>query len=126
MPTILLIDDDPLLLSLVEHKLAGRGHTVLLAEGGAAGLALAAERRPDLIVLDAMMPGVDGFQVLQRLKGDPVTEPIPVVMLTARKREQDVLAGLTGGARDYLVKPFLPEELAMRIQLILSGQGGAR
>jgi DNA-binding response OmpR family regulator len=125
MATILVIDDDSLLLALVEHKLTGRGYRVVTAEDGETGLARAAELRPDLIVLDAMMPGMDGFEVLKHLRSLPETTGIPTVMLTARKQERDILAGLSGGARDYLIKPFLPDELAMRIQLIL-GSAGAR
>jgi two-component system, OmpR family, alkaline phosphatase synthesis response regulator PhoP len=119
MSSILLVDDDPLLRTLVEHKLRLRGFEVISAESGEEGLKQASIKRPDLIVLDAMLPELDGFEVLQRLKEDEVTQAIPVIMLTARKQETDIVSALSKGARDYLVKPFLPEELVMRIRNLL-------
>lgn len=119
MPLILIADDDPLLIKLVEHKLRSRGFKVISAADGAQALRLAIEHKPDLIVLDAMMPEMDGFEVLGKLKELPETEDISVIMLTARKQERDVVTGLSLGARDYLVKPFMPAELLMRIQKIL-------
>jgi DNA-binding response OmpR family regulator len=104
---------------LVEHKLRLRGFEVFSAESGEDGLKQAAAKRPDLIVLDAMLPELDGFEVLQRLKEDAATQSIPVIMLTARKQESDIVSALSKGARDYLVKPFLPEELIIRIRNLL-------
>ena len=114
-----MADDDPLLLKLVEHRLKARGFAVRCAEDGESALQIAGEDRPDLIVLDGMMPGVDGFEVLRRLRADANTSAIPVVMLTARKQESDIVSALALGARDYLVKPFMPEELVMRIRNLL-------
>ena len=119
MSSILLVDDDPLLRTLVEHKLRLRGFEVISVESGEEGLKQASIKRPDLIVLDAMLPELDGFEVLQRLKEDEATQAIPVIMLTARKQETDIVSALSKGARDYLVKPFLPEELVMRIRNLL-------
>jgi DNA-binding response OmpR family regulator len=119
MSSILLVDDDPLLRTLVEHKLRLRGFEVFSAESGEEGLKQASAKRPDLIVLDAMLPELDGFEVLQRLKEDAATQSIPVIMLTARKQETDIVSALSKGARDYLIKPFLPEELVMRIRNLL-------
>ncbi|HEV8026387.1 MAG TPA: response regulator [Stellaceae bacterium] len=119
MSSILLVDDDPLLRTLVEHKLRLRGFEVISAESGEEGLKQASARRPDVIVLDAMLPELDGFEVLQRLQEDAATQSIPVIMLTARKQETDIVSALSKGARDYLVKPFLPEELVMRIRNLL-------
>jgi DNA-binding response OmpR family regulator len=119
MSSILVVDDDPLIRTLVEHKLRQRGFEVISAESGEEGLRQAAAKRPDLIVLDAMMPELDGFEVLHRLKQDAGTAGIPVIMLTARKQERDIVAALSSGARDYLVKPFMPEELIMRIRNLL-------
>ncbi len=118
-PTILIADDDPLLVKLVDYRMSARGYRVIAAADGETALALSAEEHPDLIVLDAMMPSLDGFEVLRRLKKAPATRDIPVLMLTARKRENDIVAALSLGARDYLAKPFSPEELALRIGNIL-------
>lgn len=119
MSSILVVDDDPLIRTLVEHKLRLRGFEVVSAESGEEGLRQVAAKRPDLIVLDAMMPELDGFEVLHRLKQDAATAGIPVIMLTARKQERDIVSALSSGARDYLVKPFMPEELIMRIRNLL-------
>lgn len=119
MSSILVVDDDPLIRTLVEHKLRLRGFEVVSAESGEEGLRKVAAKRPDLIVLDAMMPELDGFEVLHRLKQDAATAGIPVIMLTARKQERDIVSALSSGARDYLVKPFMPEELIMRIRNLL-------
>lgn len=119
MKSILIADDDELLVRFMVHKLRGRGFEVVSAADGAQALRLANERKPNLIVLDAMMPELDGFEVLRRLKEAPETSEIPVLMLTARKQARDVVTGLSLGASDYLVKPFMPEELLMRIQKLL-------
>jgi len=113
--TILVCDDDALLVDLLDYRLTGRGFEVLIARDGAEALVIAAARTPDAIVLDTMMPVVDGHQVLRRLRADPATSTIPVIMLTARKLERDIVGALELGADDYLVKPFIPEELMSRL-----------
>ena len=123
MARILIADDDPLLRALLQHKLAAEDHQVLVAEHGGEVPPLAVEQAPDLIVLDAMMPVMDGFEVLRRLKAAPDTRHIPVIMLTALKREQDVVGGLQLGAADYLAKPFIPDELVQRIRRVLNASG---
>lgn len=115
MPLVLIADDDPLLRQILEHKLTLAGYEVLSVEDGRAALDTAANTRPAAIVLDAMMPITDGFEALRRLKGDEALKDIPVIMLTALKREGDVLGALKLGAADYLVKPFSPEELVARL-----------
>lgn|SRR5215510_3970360 len=120
---ILVADDDPLVVELVEFKLTSRGYDVLTAADGEAALESSIAHHPDLIVLDAMMPVLDGYEVLRRLRQDGRTRSIPVIMLTARKKEADVLSGLALGAQDYLVKPFIPEELVARIGKLLAGEG---
>lgn len=120
MARILIADDDPLLRALLQHKLGADGHIVISAEDGGQALAAVIEHAPDLVVLDAMMPVMDGFELLRRLKAEPRTEDIPVIMLTALKREPDVVGGLQLGAADYLAKPFIPDELVERIRRILS------
>lgn len=116
---VLIADDDELLIRLLEHKLGQKGLAVISVGDGERALEAVRETLPDLVVLDGMMPGLDGFEVLRRLKEDEATRRIPVVMLTARKMEADVVAGLTLGADEYMVKPFMPEELMMRIGRLL-------
>ena len=113
---ILVADDDRLLRGLLEHKLAVAGFEVDIAEDGGAALELARTMKYDLMVLDAMMPVMDGFEVLRRLKNDPDTASLLVVMLTARRGEHDVLDALERGAAEYLTKPFIPDELVLRIR----------
>ena len=113
---ILVADDDRLLRGLLEHKLAVAGFEVDIAEDGGAALELARTMKYHLMVLDAMMPVMDGFEVLRRLKNDPDTASLPVVMLTARRGEHDVLDALERGAAEYLTKPFIPDELVLRIR----------
>ena len=118
-PSILICDDDPLILDLLRHRLAARGYRVDVARDGSEGLARVAERRPDAIVLDAMMPRVDGFEVLRKLRESEDTRQVPVIILTARRQERDVLDALELGADDFLTKPFIPEELLSRISRLL-------
>lgn len=125
-PVVLIVDDDPLLVSLVQHKLESRGYTVITATDGAAGLEHARTVKPDIIVLDIMMPVLDGRSTLLRLREDPQFSQTPVVMLSARGREEDIVDLLQLGASDYLVKPFSPEELAARIGRLVPGAEGAR
>ena len=114
-PTILVADDDELLRELLVYKLSGRGYHVITAEDGETALRLIREALPQLVVLDAMMPVRDGFDVLREIKGDPKTSGVSVIMLTARKLESDIVSALDLGAADYLVKPFNPQELLARI-----------
>jgi DNA-binding response OmpR family regulator len=112
-------DDDPLLLSLLEHKLQAAGYNVHAVNDGAEALDAAEAQRPALIILDAMMPVIDGFEALRRLKDDPALRATPVVMLTALKQEEHVVGALKLGAADFLPKPFIPDELVARIQRLL-------
>jgi DNA-binding response OmpR family regulator len=118
----MVADDDALLRSLVAFKLKARGYRVATAGDGDEALRAIGEERPDLVVLDAMMPGADGFEVLRQIKDDAKTAAIPVVMLSARKQESDIVGALQLGASDYMVKPFIPEELAMRVARLLPGE----
>jgi DNA-binding response OmpR family regulator len=120
---VLLIDDDPLLLALLRHKLSARGYFVDTAEDGATGLERASAGGPDIIVLDMMMPVLDGRAVLQELRRTPALREVPVVVLTSRAREDDVLDMLRLGASDYLVKPFSPDELTVRIDKLTANSG---
>lgn len=116
---ILVADDDPFLRELLTHKLSSSGYVVLVAVDGGDALAQCRDRKPDLAVLDAMMPIVDGFEVLRRLKADPATAELPIIMLTALRRDEDVVGALKLGADDYLIKPFIPDELIARIGRLL-------
>jgi DNA-binding response OmpR family regulator len=122
MARILVAEDEPQIGDMVAFKLGNSGHRVVRVADGEAALTAAARERPDLIILDVMMPGVDGFTVLARLKADPELRAIPVIMLTARGQERDILSGLQGGAADYVVKPFSLKELQARVDVAL-GRG---
>ena len=116
---VIIADDDNITRSIVALKLTSRGYEVKSAADGDEALRLIEAERPGLVVLDAMMPGRDGFEVLRRIKGTPALADIPVVMLTARRLEHDIVDAIQTGASDYLVKPFLPEELAARVARLL-------
>jgi len=117
---ILVCDDDPLIRDLLEHRLTGRGYQVVLAADGREALDAVAARAPDAIVLDAMMPMVDGYEVLRRLREADATRRIPVIMLTARRGERDIVGALELGADDFISKPFIPEELLSRLARLLA------
>lgn len=119
MAKILVAEDEKQIADMIAFKLTNGGHQVIRAEDGEQAVNLAAREFPDLILLDAMMPGLSGFEVLRRLKGDPTLRSVPVIMVTAKGHERDVLSGLRGGAVDYVVKPFSLKELAARVDLAL-------
>jgi two-component system phosphate regulon response regulator PhoB len=116
---ILVVDDEPDIVALVAYHLAKAGYRVATASSGAEAVAQARADRPALMVLDLMLPGMSGYDVLEQLRGDDATRDIAVLMLTARREEQDRIRGLTLGADDYLTKPFSPQELVLRVQAIL-------
>lgn len=116
---ILICDDDPLLVELLEFRLGARGFDTASAADGQQALDQAAALRPDAIVLDAMMPVHDGYEVLRRLREDAALRATPVVMLTARRQERDIVSALELGANEYMVKPFIPEELVARLTRLL-------
>jgi CheY-like chemotaxis protein len=118
---VLVCDDDALVADLLTHRLVGRGYRVSVAADGREALERIAEARPDAILLDAMMPVMDGYEVLRRLRADPATAPIPIIMLTARKQEGDIVSALELGANDFVVKPFIPEELMSRLARLIAG-----
>ena len=119
MDRILVVDDEPDILALVAYHLARSGYRVSTAATGTEALHAARDERPALIVLDLMLPELSGFEVLERLRGDAQLANTPVLMLTARREEQDRVKGLSLGADDYLVKPFSPQELVLRVRNIL-------
>jgi len=122
---ILVIDDDPAITELVKVNLDLLGHHVTTAHDGVKGLALAQQNKPDLIVLDVMMPDLDGFTVCQRLRQNPATNLIPILMLTALGMTKDKVSGFDAGADDYLVKPFEIPELQVRVRALLRRAGSA-
>ena len=118
-PIILLIEDEEDVLHLVRYNLTKSGFRVVSAGDGLAGLAMAREHAPDAIVLDLMIPEMDGSAVCRELKSREATARIPVIMLTAKALEKDRVAGLELGADDYVTKPFSPRELVLRLQAVL-------
>lgn len=119
MSRILVIDDDPAITELVSINLEMAGYTPIQAEDGIKGQALAVQTQPDLIILDIMLPKVDGLTVCQRLRRDERTAHIPVLMLTALGQTQDKVEGFNAGADDYLTKPFEIEEMLARVKALL-------
>ena len=118
-PLILVADDDDDIRALVTFRLERAGYDVIPAADGEEAFVLACERRPDLIVLDVMMPRADGLEVTRRLRAREDTNRIPIILLTARARESDVATGFDAGADDYLKKPFSPQELHVRVRAML-------
>ena len=116
---ILVVDDEEDILELVRYNLSREGYKVLCAASGEEGLKSARAENPDLIVLDLMLPGVDGLDVTRRLKGDDATRKIPIVMLTAKGEESDIITGLELGAEDYITKPFSARVLVARLRAVL-------
>lgn len=119
---ILVVDDEPDVQELIEFNLANAGFSVVLAENGADAISKARTHRPDLIVLDVMMPEMDGTEACKLLRRDPLTADTPIIMLTARASEIDRVLGLELGADDYVTKPFSPRELILRIRGLLKRQ----
>lgn len=124
MRRILIIDDDPLISEVVTVNLEMAGYQVSTANDGIKGQALAIQLLPDLIILDLMLPHVDGFTVCQRLRRDQRTADIPVLMMTAMGQTKDKVDGFDAGADDYLTKPFELEELLARVRALLRRTGG--
>ena len=116
---ILVVEDEEDILELVSFNLKKEGYQVKGVTSGEEGLEEVKRKIPSLIILDLMLPGIDGFDVCKSLKGDPTTKAIPVIMLTARSDEADIVIGLELGADDYLTKPFSPRELIARVRAIL-------
>ncbi|HTR73631.1 MAG TPA: response regulator transcription factor [Solirubrobacterales bacterium] len=116
--TVLVVDDEPTIVEIVGRYIERAGFATYTAPDGYKALDLATEHRPDLVVLDVMLPGIDGIEVMERLQERP-GPPIAVILLTARGEESDRLVGLRHGADDYVVKPFSPAELVARVEAVL-------
>jgi DNA-binding response OmpR family regulator len=119
MTTILVIDDDELVSRTLQKALKMYNYHVMVANSGTEGLQLARRHRPDLFILDIMMPGADGYQVCRQIRGDPLLQDLPVLFLTAKAKDEDKIEGFRAGADDYLSKPFNMEELQLRVKAIL-------
>lgn len=119
MSQIMIVEDEPDIAEMISLHLEREGHECLTLANGLEALPAALERRPDLIVLDIMLPGLDGLGVLRRLRSDTRTAAIPVIILTAKSQVTDKITGLELGVDDYLTKPFSPRELVLRIQAVL-------
>jgi two-component system phosphate regulon response regulator PhoB len=125
MARILVVEDEADIRQVLVYNLGQAGHEVLTAERGADGLALAREHRPELVLLDLMLPDVSGLDICRTLKADAALRAVPVIMLTARSEEIDRVVGFELGADDYIVKPFSVRELILRIQAVLRRSQGA-
>jgi DNA-binding response OmpR family regulator len=117
--TILVIDDEKDLIELVRYNLEKEGFDVIAASDGKSGLEIAQRHKADLILLDVMMPGMDGLEVCRRLRADERTSRVPTIMLTSRATEADRIVGLEMGSDDYVTKPFSPRELVARVKAVL-------
>jgi DNA-binding response OmpR family regulator len=117
---VLIVDDDPDIRALVMYRLTASGYDVIAADDGEAGLAAAREHAPDLVLVDWMMPRLTGVELCSRLRADPATAGIPVVLLTARTDDVALRGGREAGVDEYITKPFSPRELAARVDEILS------
>jgi two-component system phosphate regulon response regulator PhoB len=120
--TILVVDDNENATRMTARMLSGLGYEVLTALDGPTALDLVASRRPDCVLLDIMMPSMSGLEVLSRLKHDPMTSAIPVILLTAKSQDDDVLAGYKEGAEYYITKPCTSKDLVYGIRLVLGKQ----
>ncbi|HXX93037.1 MAG TPA: response regulator transcription factor [Planctomycetota bacterium] len=117
--TILIIDDEPELIKLLDYNLTRAGYLAISAKDGVTGLETARKQSPELIILDVMMPGLDGWEVCKKLRSDPATASTPLLMLTAKAEEGDRVLGLELGADDYVVKPFGVREILARVKALL-------
>ena len=124
MQKILIIEDERDIADLVGFNLERAGYEVLKAHDGITGADMAIQLRPDLVILDLMLPGKDGYRVFKDLRRDTRSSGIPVIMLTARAQTEDRIQGLEAGADDYLTKPFSPKELMLRVQAVLKRSDG--
>ncbi len=125
-PLILVVDDEPHLVDLLKHHLTREHYEVDVAKDGESAIAKARKRLPDLVVLDLMLPGLDGLEVCRRLRSEPRTEHVPIIMLTAKAEETDAVIGLAQGADDYVRKPVGMRELLARISTRLRAAAAQR
>jgi DNA-binding response OmpR family regulator len=120
---ILIIEDEPDILAVIEYNLRKEGYDVISSTDGEKGLGLVMQSSPDLVLLDLMLPGLDGLEVCRKVKENRETRAIPIIMVTAKGEESDIVLGLGIGADDYVVKPFSPKELISRVKAVLRRGG---
>jgi len=125
-PKILVVEDDPISLRLMVETLQRGHYEVVTATNGLEGIKKARTQSPDMVVLDIMLPGIDGFEICYRLRADPKTAPLPVLMVSAKSDQIDKETGLKVGADDYLTKPILPMEVLGKIETLLAGKSARR
>jgi two-component system, OmpR family, alkaline phosphatase synthesis response regulator PhoP len=125
MSVVLVVDDDEESLTIIERMLRKNGHDVLLARTGKEALEVVESKAPQLVLLDILMPGMSGIQVLERLRSSPRSSRIPVVLLTAKAQDEDVLNGYQFGADYYITKPFTVRQLLYGMRLVLGREGTA-
>ena len=118
--TVLVVDDDPVIQGLLRVNFEMEGYEVIVAGDGVEGLERARSERPDVVILDVMMPRMDGLEVARNLKGDPATAAIPIVLLSAKAQQIDVRAGGATGADAYVTKPFDPLDLLRRVEALIA------
>lgn len=123
---ILVVDDETDIVKLVRYNLAQEGFEVICASSGEAALEMVSKEKPSLVVLDLMLPGISGLKVCKRIKGDPATKAVQVVMLTAKGEDSDIVTGIEAGADDYVTKPFSPKVLIARVKLALRKATGQK
>lgn len=117
---ILVIEDDPATSRLVDYSLRHEGYQVITASNGLEGVRKALSEAPDLVILDVMLPGMDGFEICHRLRSEPTTANLPILMFSAKAQEIDKETGIKVGADDYLTKPAAPAEIVSRVEKLLA------
>ena len=123
---VLIVEDEPAQVEVLRYNLEKNGYRTSVAHVGEEALMLAEEEEPDLVILDWMLPDISGIEICRRLKSQPKTRSLPVIMLTARGEEDDRIRGLESGADDYVVKPYSPAEMMARVQALLRRRTEAR
>ena len=121
---VLICDDDPLLTELLEHRLGQRGYRTAVARDGGEALAMLAADPPDAVIMESMLPVHDGHEVLRHIRQSSAAKDLPVIILSARRQEGDIVAALELGASDYVTKPFILEELVARLARLMPGSRG--
>jgi len=117
---ILVVDDEPTIVRLMEFILARQGHEMIVAVNGEEALEKIQSQRPDLVLLDIMMPRIDGYEVAQRLRADPATAALPIIMLSAKAQDEDIRKGVEVGIDEYITKPFTPDYLVQVVAKYLA------